>query len=116
MALNNKEYGPVANAGVIADDARVLGFGGIIGGEYSGSQLTTQNVVIECAYFDPDRIARTGQKLQLSTDARQRFERGVDPAFMDDGLAIATHLVRNCAAAPRAPSPASARRPPSRVR
>jgi phenylalanyl-tRNA synthetase beta chain len=93
MALNNKEYGWQENAIVIADDARVLGFGGIIGGEYSGSQPTTKNVVIECAYFDPDRIARTGQKLQLSTDARQRFERGIDPAFMDDGLAIATRLV-----------------------
>ena len=93
VALNNREYGPVENAVVIADEARVLGFGGIIGGEYSGSQLTTTNVVIECAFFDPDRIARTGQQLQLSTDARQRFERGVDPAFMDDGLAIATQLV-----------------------
>ena len=93
VALNNKEYGPVENAVVIADDARVLGFGGIIGGEYSGSELTTKNVVIECAYFDADRIARTGQKLALTTDARQRFERGVDPAFLDDGLAIATRLV-----------------------
>ena len=93
MALNNKEYGPVADAVVIADHARVLGFGGIIGGEYSGSQLETKNVVIECAYFDPDRIALTGQRLGLTTDARQRFERGVDPAFLDDGLAIATRLV-----------------------
>ena len=50
-------------------------------------------MLIECAYFDPDHIARTGQKLALTSDARQRFERGVDPAFLDDGLAIATKLV-----------------------
>jgi phenylalanyl-tRNA synthetase beta chain len=50
-------------------------------------------VLIECAYFDPDGIARTGQALALTSDARQRFERGVDPAFLDDGLAIATRLV-----------------------
>ena len=54
---------------------------------------TTTDVIIECAFFDPDHIARTGQKLQLTSDARQRFERGVDPAFLDDGLAIATRLV-----------------------
>ena len=92
-ALNGREYGPVANAVVVADDARVLGFGGIIGGEFSGARPDTTDVVIECAFFDPDRIARTGQALALSTDARQRFERGVDPAFLDDGLAIATRMV-----------------------
>jgi phenylalanyl-tRNA synthetase beta chain len=50
-------------------------------------------VLIECAYFDPDHIARTGQKLTLTSDARSRFERGVDPAFLEDGLAIATRMV-----------------------
>ena len=55
-------------------------------------------MIIECAFFDPDHIARTGQKLQLTSDARQRFERGVDPAFLDDGLAIATRLVLDLAA------------------
>jgi len=53
----------------------------------------TTDVLIECAYFDPDTIARTGQKLALTSDARQRFERGIDPAFLEDGLAIATRLV-----------------------
>jgi phenylalanyl-tRNA synthetase beta chain len=57
---------------------------------------TTTDVVIECAWFDPDRIALAGQKLALTSDARQRFERGVDPAFLDDGLAIATRLVLDC--------------------
>ncbi len=57
-------------------------------------RTTTTDVLIECAYFDPAGIARTGQKLTLTSDARTRFERGVDPAFLDEGLEIATHLVR----------------------
>ncbi len=61
--------------------------------EHSGVSDTTTDVLIECAYFTPEHIARTGQKLALTSDARQRFERGVDPAFLDDGLAIATKLV-----------------------
>src|SRR3546814_16603551 len=64
-----------------------------MGGEDSGLIDSTTDVLIECAYFDPDHVARTGQKLGLTSDARARFERGVDPAFLDDGLAIATQLV-----------------------
>eukprot|EP01035_Chromulina_nebulosa_P047705 gene47705-64701_t len=78
---------------VIADEVAVHDIGGIMGGEHSGVSDATTDVIIECAYFDPDHIARTGQKLALTSDARQRFERGVDPAFLDDGLAIATMLV-----------------------
>ncbi len=78
---------------VIADDTHVHDIGGIMGGEDSGVSDTTTDVVIECAYFDPEGIARTGQKLLLTSDARTRFERGVDPAFLDKGLAIATALV-----------------------
>ncbi|MGN6124345.1 MAG: phenylalanine--tRNA ligase subunit beta, partial [Sphingomonas oligoaromativorans] len=77
--------------------------GGIMGGEHSGVSETTTDVLIECAYFDPDHIALTGQKLALTSDARQRFERGVDPAFLDDGLAIATKLVLDhCGGTPSA--------------
>jgi phenylalanyl-tRNA synthetase beta chain len=93
LALNGKTYTLDETMTVIADDARVHDIGGIMGGEESGVSDTTADVVIECAYFDPDHIARTGQKLQLTSDARQRFERGVDPAFLDDGLAIAARLV-----------------------
>ncbi len=64
-----------------------------MGREHSGVSDDTTDVIIECAYFTPENIARTGQKLALTSDARQRFERGVDPAFLDDGLAIATKLV-----------------------
>jgi phenylalanyl-tRNA synthetase beta chain len=93
LALNGKSYTLDENVTVIADDAQVHDIGGIMGGEHSGVSATTTDVLIECAYFDPDAIARTGQKLLLTSDARTRFERGVDPAFLDDGLAIATRLV-----------------------
>ena len=92
-ALNGKTYMLNATMTVIADDAAVHDIGGIMGGEHSGVSDTTTDVVIECAYFTPEAIARTGQKLALTSDARQRFERGVDPAFLDEGLAIATRLV-----------------------
>jgi phenylalanyl-tRNA synthetase beta chain len=93
LALNGKTYTLDASMTVIADDVHVHDIGGIMGGEDSGVSETTTDVLIECAYFDPDHIARTGQKLALTSDARARFERGVDPAFLDDGLAIATKLV-----------------------
>jgi len=93
LALNGKTYTLDETMTVIADDVAVHDIGGIMGGEHSGVSEATTDVVIECAYFDPDHIARTGQKLGLTSDARQRFERGVDPAFLDDGLAIATKLV-----------------------
>ena len=95
VALNSKSYTLDASMTVIADDAMVHDIGGIMGGEHSGVSQGTTDVLIECAFFDPEHIARTGQKLALTSDARQRFERGVDPAFLDDGLAIATKLVLN---------------------
>ncbi|MBX9881734.1 MAG: phenylalanine--tRNA ligase subunit beta [Sphingomonas sp.] len=93
VALNGKSYALDTTMTVIADDAAVHDIGGIMGGEHSGVSEGTADVLIECAYFDPETIARTGQKLGLTSDARQRFERGVDPAFLEDGLAIATRLV-----------------------
>jgi len=93
LALNGKTYTLDETMTVIADDVAVHDIGGIMGGEHSGVSDDTTDVIIECAFFDPDHIARTGQKLALTSDARQRFERGVDPAFLDDGLAIATKLV-----------------------
>ncbi len=94
VALNGKTYTLDSSMTVIADDSQVHDIAGIMGGEHSGVSDTTTDVLIECAYFDPEHIARTGQKLMLTSDARQRFERGVDPAFLEDGLAIATWLVR----------------------
>ena len=93
LALNGKTYTLDSSMTVIADDGMVHDIGGVMGGEHSGVSESTTDVLIECAYFTPEHIARTGQKLTLTSDARQRFERGVDPAFLDDGLAIATKLV-----------------------
>ncbi|UYY57474.1 phenylalanine--tRNA ligase subunit beta [Sphingomonas sp. S2-65] len=93
LALNGKIYTLDETVTVIADTETVHDIGGIMGGEHSSVQPTTTDVLIECAYFEPETIARTGQKLALTSDARQRFERGVDPAFLEDGLAIATRMV-----------------------
>jgi phenylalanyl-tRNA synthetase beta chain len=125
LALNGKTYVLDETMTVIADGDAVHDIGGIMGGEHSGVEASTTEVLIECAYFDPDHIARTGQKLGLTSDARQRFERGVDPAFLDDGLAIATRLVLDlcggrASGVTRAGSPPAAERtvsyPPARAR
>jgi phenylalanyl-tRNA synthetase beta chain len=92
LALNGKSYSLDPEMTVIADDAAVHDIGGIMGGEHSGVTGATSDILIECAYFDPETIARTGQKLGLTSDARTRFERGVDPTFLEAGLALATEL------------------------
>jgi phenylalanyl-tRNA synthetase beta chain len=92
LALNGKSYSLDPEMTVIADDVMVHDIGGIMGGEHSGVSEETTDILIECAYFDPKRISRTGQRLALSSDARTRFERGVDPAFVETGLALATGL------------------------
>lgn len=92
-ALNGKEYRLTQTMTVIADDAGVHDIAGIMGGEHSGCSDDTTDVLLEIAYFTPENIARTGQALQLTSDARTRFERGVDPAFLDDALALLTDLV-----------------------
>ena len=93
LALNGKEYALQPFMTVIADDAQVHDIGGIMGGEHSGVTEGTGEVMLEVAYFTPERIARTGQALNLTSDARARFERGADPAFLDEGLAILTGLI-----------------------
>ena len=94
VALNDKEYTLDETMTVIADQTGAHGIGGIMGGAANGTDENTTDVLIECAYFDPAHIARTGQKLMLTSDARQRFERGVDPAFLEEGVEIATALVQ----------------------
>jgi phenylalanyl-tRNA synthetase beta chain len=90
LALNGKTYRLGEGMTVIADDVMVHDIGGIMGGEHSGVSEETTDILIECAYFDPARISRTGQALALASDARTRFERGVDPAFVEAGLQLAT--------------------------
>jgi phenylalanyl-tRNA synthetase beta chain len=92
LALNGKTYRLDPSITVIADDESVHDIGGIMGGEHSAVTEATTDILIECAYFDPEHIARAGQKLGLVSDARSRFERGVDPAFVGPGLALATAM------------------------
>ena len=100
-ALNGKDYTLTAEMTVIADDSGVHDIAGIMGGEHSGCSEDTTDVLLEIAYFTPERIAKTGQALALTSDARSRFERGVDPAFLDDGLALLTDLiVQTCGGEP----------------
>lgn len=93
LALNGKEYTLTSEMTVIADDNGVNDIAGIMGGEHSGCSDETTDVLLEVAYFDPVRIGQTGRALNLTSDARQRFERGVDPAFLDAGLALLTDLI-----------------------
>lgn len=93
VGLDGKTYSADETMCVIADERAVLGFGGIMGGEDTGCTHETRNVLIECAYFDPLRTAATGRKVGLQTDARYRFERGVDPAFIEPGLDLATRMM-----------------------
>lgn len=93
LALNEKTYTLTSEMTVIADDRGVHDIAGIMGGEHSGCSDTTTDVLLEIAYFDPARIGRTGRALGLSSDARTRFERGVDPAFLAEGLDLLTGLI-----------------------
>lgn len=93
LALNEKTYTLDSEMVVIADDVQVHDIAGIMGGEHSGVQDDTTDVLLEIAYFDPARIGATGRKLGLSSDARTRFERGVDPEFLDAGLDLLTGLI-----------------------
>lgn len=93
LALDGHEYEVDETMCVIADDSGALGLGGIMGGESTACTEATTNVFIESAYFDPVRTAATGRKLGIQTDARYRFERGVDPAYVVPGLDFATDLI-----------------------
>ena len=93
--LDGREHTVDQTMCVIADDSGPLGLGGIMGGEASGSTEATKNVFIESAYFDPLRTAATGRKAGLQSDARYRFERGVDPAFVLPGLDLATAMIQD---------------------
>jgi phenylalanyl-tRNA synthetase beta chain len=93
QALNEKTYTLDSEMVVIADESQVHDIAGIMGGEHSGVSESTTDVLLEIAYFDPARIGATGRKLGLSSDARTRFERGVDPDFLDDGLDLLTGLI-----------------------
>jgi phenylalanyl-tRNA synthetase beta chain len=93
LALDGREYTLTSDMCVIADGNGVESIAGIMGGEHSGCDETTTDVLIESALWNPLNIARTGRELGIITDARYRFERGVDPEFMGAGLELATRMV-----------------------
>jgi phenylalanyl-tRNA synthetase beta chain len=93
-ALNDKDYAVDSHMTCITDSSGVLGLGGIIGGTSTGCDENTTDVLIECAFFDPATIGATGRATGLTTDARQRFERGVDPGFMLQAVEMATSLIQ----------------------
>ena len=92
-ALNGKTYTLDSSMLVIADQKGVQSIAGIMGGAESGCSLETTDVFLECALFDPVLISKTGQSLMIQSDARQRFERGVDPLSTLTGLNEATRLI-----------------------
>ena len=94
IALDNKKYTLENDMCVISDNKGVLGLGGIIGGIRSGTELDTKNILLEAAYFEPKSIRNTAKKLNLDTDAKFRFERGIDPLSIENGLNKAAHLIK----------------------
>ncbi len=92
-ALDGKTYALGPGVTVVADDAGPESLGGIMGGETSGCTEETTDVFVEAAYFDPIRTAMTGRRLKINSDARYRFERGVDPASAIPGMELATRLI-----------------------
>jgi len=92
-ALDNKEYKLDDNMCVISDKSGALGLGGIIGGTRSGTEFNTKNILLESAYFIPESIRKTSKLLNLDTDAKFRFERGIDPKSIEIGLTKAAQLI-----------------------
>ena len=93
-ALDEKDYNLEDGMCVITDASGVLGLGGIIGGTRSGTELDTKNVLIESAYFNPRSIRKTSKILNIDTDAKFRFERGIDPLSIEQGLQRAAELIK----------------------
>ena len=92
-ALDDKNYKLDKDMCVISDKKGILGLGGIIGGVKSGTEFSTTNILLEAAYFLPSSVRKTAKKLNLETDAKYRFERGIDPNSVAEGLHIATNLI-----------------------
>jgi len=92
-ALDNKKYTLQKNMCAISDNSGVLGLGGIIGGTRSGTEFSTKNILLESAYFFPSPIRKTSKILNIDTDAKYRFERGIDPNSIKLGLELGTALI-----------------------
>ena len=93
-ALDNKKYVLGENMCVITDKSGILGLGGIIGGTRSATEFKTKNILLESAYFYPKSIRTTSRLLGIDTDAKHRFERGIDPNSIEEGLFVAAELIQ----------------------
>jgi len=93
QALDNKKYILENNMCAISDKSSVLGLGGIIGGTSSGTEFSTKNILLESAYFFPSQIRKTSKILNIDTDAKYRFERGIDPNSIKLGLEFGTRMI-----------------------
>ena len=92
-ALNGRDYTATVDDCVIADANGVQSLAGVVGGEATGCDENTTSVFVECALFEPIAVALTGRRHQIISDARQRFERGIDPALMPDAVEAATRMI-----------------------
>ncbi len=115
-ALDGKTYALDDTVCVIADEAGVESLSGIVGGEATGCSEATTDVIIKSALWEPKNISQSGRKLGINSDARYRFERGVDPAFTLPGLELATHMVLDlCGGTPSQVTVAGSADAPERV-
>ena len=92
-ALDEKDYKLAKDMCVITDKKGILGLGGVIGGKRTATEIETKNILLEAAYFLPSSIRKSAKTLGIDTDAKFRFERGIDPNSIEEGLKIATELI-----------------------
>ena len=95
VGLDECEYNLDDGMIVICDDKKIVSLAGVMGGKNSGCDLNTKNIVLESAYFLPENIAKTGRKLNIQSDARYRFERGIDPESIESGIDQASQMIKD---------------------
>ena len=101
VGLDDENYELDEGMVVICDDSGVISLAGILGGKKTACDDKTKNVLIESAYFSPASIIKSGRKLNIQSDARYRFERGIDPDSVDDGIEYASEMIlKNCGGEP----------------
>ena len=95
VGLDDVEYVLDDGMVIICDDKKILSLAGVMGGKNSGCDPNTKNIILESAYFSPESISKTGRKLNIQSDARYRFERGIDPESVESGLEIASLMIKD---------------------
>ena len=95
VGLDDVEYVLDDGMVIICDDKKILSLAGVMGGKNSGCDPNTKNIILESAYFSPESISKTGRKLNIQSDARYRFERGIDPESVESGIEIASLMIKD---------------------